>query len=72
MRAVAYEMFKTLNSLNPNFKKEAFYHSLNTISKQCSFPKYSKFGNRRFKLIWKGFCPEKTLDFVNSQVIYHF
>ena len=50
MRAMAYEVFETLNDLNPNFMNEMFYYTPNLTLRKRNLYVHSrdtvKFGNR--------------------------
>ena len=57
LHAIAYEVFRTLNGLNPNFMKDTFYRSSNLthrIDNLCSFPKHYKVLN---KSLWSFGAP---------------
>ena len=50
MRAMAYEVFETLNDLNPNFMNEMFYYTPNLTLRKSNLYVHSrdtvKFGKR--------------------------
>ena len=56
LRPVAYEVFKFLNDLNPNFLKEIFWLSLNLTHRKGNFyvhyPSTEKFWNKSLILLW--------------------
>ena len=47
LRTMVYEIFKTLNNLNPVFMKDIFHYSLNVTHKKHEHP-YSKYNK-----VWK-------------------
>ena len=58
--AIAYEVLKSLNNLNPHFRKQIFYRSPNPIHRKdnlfvvplCSFPKHCKIWIKKLKIFW--------------------
>ena len=54
LHAIAYEVFRTLNGLNPNFMKDTFYRSSNLthrIGNLCLFPKHYKVLKQKLMVI---------------------
>ena len=56
LRTIVYEIFKTLNNLNPAFMKDIFHYSSNVTHKKHNLHIHSqnitKFGNKSFKGFW--------------------
>ena len=55
-RTMIYEIFKTLNNLNPAFMKDIFHYSSNVTHKKHNMyihtQNITKFGNKSFKGFW--------------------